>query len=92
MNTATTQTVLEAYIAFQLYSALVQSLPPPSTYGGVWYRAVYNFLTILAADFKSYISSKVPSSSQSTSETLTQVQPSGAVSSIKQVDTTVISK
>ena len=50
----TATTVLEVYITFQVYSAAVQSLPNPSTFGGVWYKALYGFLSVLAADFKSY--------------------------------------
>ena len=59
---ATTQHVMAAYIAFQLYSAIVQSLPTPEDFpqGGIWYKALYNFLTVLAADFKA-ISTKIPS-------------------------------
>lgn len=46
------------YIAQQLFSAIVQSLPNPSEYGGIWYKAFYNFLSILAVDFKSFAASQ----------------------------------
>jgi hypothetical protein len=50
----TPKTVLEVYVGMQLYSALIQSLPTPEETGGIWYRAVYNFLSILGNDFKSF--------------------------------------
>ena len=71
LQSATTEHVLAAYVAFQLYSAVVSSLPTPDEIKGVWYKALYNFLTILAADFKS-LATKLPVSSfvaASTSET-----------------------
>lgn len=53
---------LEMYIALQLYSALVQSLPAPpadpKTVGGITYKSVYNFLSIVGTDFKSFMASK----------------------------------
>ena len=58
LTNPTTQVLTEAYIAFQLFSALVQSLPQPAEVGGIWYKSFYNFLSILAADFKSFLSSK----------------------------------
>ena len=60
MTSPTTQDVILTYLALQLYSALVQSLPTPQEYGGIWYRSVYNFLSILGNDFKSFIASKIP--------------------------------
>lgn len=55
LSSATAQHVMMAYIAFQLYSAVISSLPAPESYpqGGIWYKSLYNFLTVLAADFKS---------------------------------------
>lgn len=77
LSNATTQHVMAAYIAFQLYSAIIQSLPAPDTYpqGGIWYKAFYNFLSVLAADFKS-IQTKLPGFTES-STVLTQ-SPAGA--------------
>lgn len=42
------------YLTYQFVSAAVQSLPHPDTFGGIWYRAFYNFCSILIADYKSY--------------------------------------
>jgi len=61
-NSPVTLTLTEAYIAFQVVSALVQSLPAPSENptktGGILYKIFYNFVSILVADFKSFMQSK----------------------------------
>ena len=80
LTNPTTQTVLEVYIAFYIFSALVQSLPDPSAVGGIWYKAFYNFLTIIASDFKSFIKT-IPTTS-TTSTTAATIQPSGAVTEV----------
>lgn len=74
LHSPTTETVILVYVALQVYSALVQSLPSPTEYGGVWYKAFYNFLSILGADFKSFVSKY-----QSTSTTTATLQPSGII-------------
>jgi hypothetical protein len=53
------KTILEVYIALQISTALVQSLPTPTEVGGIWYRSIYNFLCIIVADFKSF-TAKLP--------------------------------
>jgi hypothetical protein len=63
LTSPTTTTVLWTYIAYQIFSAIVQSLPPSEKINNVWYTAVVNFLSILAADFKSFV--KVPGFTQS---------------------------
>lgn len=50
----TTQHLLEFYFANQLGSALVQALPVPQPNGSVVYLAVYKFLSLVVADFKSF--------------------------------------
>lgn len=56
LQSPTAETILLVYVAYQLFSALIQSLPTPAEFGGVWYKAFYNFLSILIGDFKSFIS------------------------------------
>lgn len=46
--------ILIVHVLEGVYSAAIQSLPSPDIYGGIWYRAFYNFLTVIAADFKSF--------------------------------------
>ena len=52
------------YIGMQIYNALVQSLPNPDSLpnpnstGGIVYRTVYNFLSIIGNDFKSFYASR----------------------------------
>jgi hypothetical protein len=40
------------YIANQVLSALIQSMPPPN--GNAFYNFIYKFLSLLIADFKSF--------------------------------------
>jgi hypothetical protein len=63
LTSPSAQAVLWTYIAYQVFSALVQSLPPSEKINNVWYTAIVNFLSILAADFKSF--AKAPSYTQS---------------------------
>jgi hypothetical protein len=63
LTSPTFTTGVEVYLALMLYSAFVQNLPNPSTYGGVWYKAIYGFLSVLASDFKSFAAS-LPSSTE----------------------------
>ena len=77
LQSPTTETIILVYVAFQLYSAAVQSLPSPTEFGGVWYKAFYNFLSIIGADFKSFVT-KNPSFSALTTSTSTS-SPSGIV-------------
>ncbi len=65
LSSPTTTTILEVVVTYTIFSAAVQSLPSPSSYGGVWYKAIYGFLTILSADFKSFADT-LPTSSSST--------------------------
>jgi len=51
----TAEHMLMMYIILLVASALVQSLPSPVEYGGVWYKALYNFLSAIVLDFKSFI-------------------------------------
>lgn len=86
LNTA--QTALLAYVAYQLISAAVQSLPAPAEYGGIWYKAFYNFASLLVGDFKSYIS-KYNSTITTTASTAT-LQPSGAVTATQSTNTETV--
>ena len=72
LTSPTTETVVIVYVALQLYSALIQSLPTPQEFGGIWYKSLYNFLSILGADFKSF-AAKYPTLS-TTSSTTTKIQ------------------
>jgi len=54
LSNPTTATAVELFIVFQVYSAFVQSLPDPAKFGGIWYASLHSFLSLLAADFKSY--------------------------------------
>jgi hypothetical protein len=78
LSSPTTLTLAEGYIAFQLFSAVVQSLPQPTEVGGIWYKSFYNFLSILVADFKSFLSSKgalpLPPGSTITTATSTETR------------------
>jgi hypothetical protein len=84
LQSPTTETVILVYVAFQVYSALVQSLPTPQEFGGIWYKALYNFLSIIGADFKSFVS-KYQSTTTSSTATL---QPSGIVTASQISSTT----
>ena len=70
LQNPTTETVFIVYIINQVFSAMVQSLPNPKEFGGIWYKSFYNFLTILAADFKSF----VPAAQAASSQRATQLQ------------------
>lgn len=87
LQSPTAETILLVYVAFYIISAAVQSIPNPSVFGGVWYAALYNFLTILIADFKSF-ASKSPTFSALSTSTATS-GPSGP-SGIITVDKTAI--
>ena len=80
LSNPSTTTVLEVVVVYIIFSAAVQSLPHPSSYGGVWYKAVYSFLTILSSDFKSFAST-LPTSGLSTvlakADTTSGSSPSG---------------
>jgi len=79
------KSLMEMYFALMIYSALIQSLPTPAELGGnVWYRAFYNFFSVLGTDFKSFV--KPPGQAQvqlTATSSNTTVQPSGAVESTK---------
>lgn len=53
------QQILEMYVAFQIFSAFVQSLPIPVEGGNVFYASFYKFINLIAADFKGFVS-KIP--------------------------------
>ena len=53
------QWLLGFYVINMVASALVQSLPTPTTASSVWYVFIYKFLSLLIADFKS-LTSKLP--------------------------------
>jgi hypothetical protein len=55
LKSPSAEVVLITWIAFQLVSAAVQSLPNPSEYGGIWYKSFYNFCSVVIADFKSFV-------------------------------------
>jgi hypothetical protein len=91
LTSPTFTTGVEVYLALMLYSALVQNLPNPSTYGGVWYKAIYGFLSVLASDFKSFATS-LPSSTanpqlsgiiQSASATITTTESTSVAGETK---------
>ena len=69
LSNPSTTTILEVVVAYIIFSAAVQSLPNPSSYGGVWYKAVYSFLSILSADFKSFADTLPTSGSSPNSNT-----------------------
>lgn len=84
LQSPTAETIVLVYVAFYIISAAVQSIPNPSVFGGVWYAALYNFLTILIADFKSFASKSSTFSALST--TTATSGPSGIIT----VDKTAI--
>ena len=47
--------VMQMYIAFQVLSAFVQSLPLPAENGNVVYASLYKFLSLLIADFRGFV-------------------------------------
>jgi hypothetical protein len=53
------QWLLGFYVVNMVASALIQSLPTPTTASSGWYVFVYKFLSLLIADFKS-LTSKLP--------------------------------
>lgn len=72
---------VELYVAYQVVSALVQSLPTPAEITSVWYKAFYNFCTIVVGDFKSFV--KVPTFAKTTSSSaVTTVLPSGSIETV----------
>jgi hypothetical protein len=79
LTNPTTLVMAEMYIAFQIASAFVQSLPTPAEWpqGGIWYKAFSNFLNILIADFKSFLASKGTTTATVTQSTTTESTPSG---------------
>jgi len=60
MTTIPIQWLLVFYVANQIASALIQSLPVPTTASSGAYIFIYKFLSLLIADFKSF-TSKLPS-------------------------------
>ena len=54
-----TDLVMGLYIVNQLYSAAVQAMTPPTTESGAFYTFLYKFMSLTAADFKSF-ASKIP--------------------------------
>jgi hypothetical protein len=51
------QWLLGFYVINMIASALVQSLPAPTTASSKWYVFLYKFLSLLIADFKSLTAS-----------------------------------
>ncbi|MBU6232183.1 hypothetical protein KGP36_06070 [Patescibacteria group bacterium] len=52
--------VLEMYVAYQLLSAAVQSLPTPAENGNKFYAFFYKFLSLIVADFKGFVTKGPP--------------------------------
>ena len=77
----TVQIGLVIYVGLMIASAVVQSLPTPAEIPGVWYKAFYNFLSILVTDFKSFAAKYpvVPQFSEVTTKTIKT--PEGSSSS-----------
>jgi hypothetical protein len=48
------------YIANQLYSAAVQAMTPPTTSSSGFYTFLYKFMSLTAADFKSFAAKAAP--------------------------------
>ena len=66
LTNPTTEVIMEVWIGNALLSALVQSLPQPGKgegqVNGIIYNSIYNFLTILILDFKSFTQTFIPAS------------------------------
>jgi hypothetical protein len=60
MTTIPVQWLLVFYVANQVASALIQSLPVPTTASSGWYVFIYKFMNLLIADFKSFTASLPP--------------------------------
>lgn len=54
MQTFSPEWLMVFYIANQVLSALIQSLPPLTTSSGPTYTFINKFLSLLIADFKSF--------------------------------------
>jgi len=54
------QWLLIYYMTNMVASAMVQSLPVPTTASSGWYVFIYKFLSLLIADFKSLTASLPP--------------------------------
>jgi hypothetical protein len=52
--------LLEMYVAYQLLSAVVQSLDAPTETSNGAYRFIYKFLSLVIADFRSYAQKMPP--------------------------------
>jgi hypothetical protein len=79
------QTLLVFYVANQVLSALIQSLPSPTTASNGLYVFIFKFLSLLIADFKSFTAQLPPPpllTSGSSSTTI--VSTVGPVSSSQQ--------
>lgn len=90
--TQTAQGMVYMYLLNQFLSIVSQSLTPPTSTSGGGYRFLYNFLTIAAADFKSFIKdpSKVTTIETGTTN---RILPSGAVeASSATMSTTEVTK
>ena len=53
------QQLLEMYVAYQLLSAAVQSLDPPTAESNGLYRFIFKFLSLLIADFNAFAGKNV---------------------------------
>jgi hypothetical protein len=60
MTTIPVQWLLVFYVANQVASALIQSLPVPTTASSGWYVFIYKFMNLLIADFKSFTANLPP--------------------------------
>jgi hypothetical protein len=59
-TTIPVQWLLIFYVVNQVASALIQSLPVPTTVSSGWYVFIYKFLNLLIADFKSFTANLPP--------------------------------
>jgi hypothetical protein len=55
-----TDLIMGLYIANQLYSAAVQAMTPPTTSSSAFYTFLYKFMSLTAADFKSFAAKAAP--------------------------------
>lgn len=60
------------YIAYQLLSAAVQSMNPPTEKSGGFYSFLYRFLSLIVADYKSFAQRPVQASKVTPSNSATQ--------------------
>lgn len=82
------QQLLEIYVAYQILSAAVQSLSPPTTSSNGFYVFCYKFSNLLIADFKSYAQKALPPATPTTTTTssetsvLTLTTPTSSTTSV----------